>query len=203
MTSSSSSAQPTGRADVVEAVVTAAADQLSAVGPARLNIRTVAEAAGVNHALIHRHLQTKERLVAAALDHLVAQSFDEVEAGVGDPWKLADYPHVRRYVMALARCLLDEPALVAGQSQFPVLQNLIERDMERGSDSETAAARSIAWLCAIFGAELFGPHLCEAAGIELDGGGGPLEVIDSALSEKNRAQPADDDHPSDPMNPDE
>jgi len=140
----------------------------------------------VNHALTHRHPQTKERPVAAALDHLADESSNEVEAWVGDRLKLANYPRVRRYVMALARCLLDEPALAAGQSTFPVRQTLIERDMQRGSDPETAAARSIARLCAVSGAELFGSHLCEAAGIKLDGGGGPLAVIDSALSEKNR-----------------
>lgn len=188
MTSSSPRAQPSGRDEIVEAAVVAAADQLAAVGPARMTVRTVAEVAGVNHALIHRHLHTKERLIAAALDRLAAESFDEVEAAVGDRLKLADYPHVRRYVMALARCLLDEPALAAGQSSFPVLQTLIDRDVERGSDSETAAARSVAWLCAVFGAELFGPHLSGAAGIELDGDGGALDVIDSVLSERNRGQ---------------
>lgn len=181
MTTASPSARPTGRDEVVEAAIAAAADLLVTAGPARMTVRTVAEAAGVNHALIHRHLETKEHLIAAALDRLVAESFAEVEAGGGDRLKLADYPRVRRYVVALARCLLDEPALVSGQSGFPVLEKLIDSGVEHGSDPAASAARSVAWLCAIFGAELFGQHLSSAARIEVDGEGGPLDVIESAL----------------------
>lgn len=181
MTTAESSARPTGRDEVVEAAIVAAADQLVAIGPARMTVRTVAEAAEVNHALIHRHLETKERLIASALDRLVTESFAEVEAGTGDRLKLEDYPRVRRYALALARCLLDEPTLVAGQSGFPVLQKLIDSDVELGSDPEVAAAKCVAWLCAVFGAEVFGQHLSRAAGIDVDGAGGPLDVIQSAL----------------------
>jgi len=138
--SSSPRTKPTGRVEIEEAAIIAAADQLASLGPSQMTVRGVAEAAGVNHALVHRHLQTKDRVI-------------------------------RR--------------LASTQSSFPVLEHLIDRDIEHGLDRETAAARSVAWLCAVFGAELFGPHLARAAGIDFDADDGALDIHASALNPRN------------------
>ena len=139
--SSSPRTKPTGRVEIEEAAIIAAADQLASLGPSQMTVRGVAEAAGVNHALVHRHLQTKERLIKGALERMAAESFEEVQGRAGGQLRLMDYPRVRRYVIALARCLIEDPTLASTQSSFPVLEHLIDRDIEHGLDRETAAAR--------------------------------------------------------------
>jgi AcrR family transcriptional regulator len=183
--SSSPRTKPTGRVEIEEAAIIAAADQLASLGPSRMTVRGVAEAAGVHHALVHRHLQTKERVIKSALERMAAESFEEVQGRAGGQLRLTDYPRVRRYVIALARCLIEDPTLASTQSSFPVLEHLIDSDIEHGLDRETAAARSVAWLCAVFGAELFGPHLARAAGIDFDADDGALDILASALNPRN------------------
>jgi AcrR family transcriptional regulator len=103
--SSSPRTKPTGRVEIEEAVIIAAADQLASLGPSEMTVRGVAEAAGVNHALVHRHLQTKERVVKGALERMAAESFEEVQGQAGGRLRLTDYPRVRRYVIASDRQL--------------------------------------------------------------------------------------------------
>jgi AcrR family transcriptional regulator len=60
-----------GRADgnaTREAILRAARDRLVVVGYANLNVRDIARAAGVNHALIGYHFHGKQQLVLAVLD---------------------------------------------------------------------------------------------------------------------------------------
>jgi AcrR family transcriptional regulator len=60
-----------GRADgnaTREAILRAARDRLVEVGYANLNVRDIARAAGVNHALIGYHFHGKQQLVLAVLD---------------------------------------------------------------------------------------------------------------------------------------
>src|SRR4051794_15842321 len=61
---------PVGRAEVVAAVLEAAADLFAERGPAATSIRDIAARSRVNHGLIHRHFGSKHSVVAAVLDHL-------------------------------------------------------------------------------------------------------------------------------------
>ena len=58
----------TDGASTRSAILQAARRQLCEVGYARLNVRDIARAAGVNHALINYHFQGKQPLVLAVLD---------------------------------------------------------------------------------------------------------------------------------------
>ena len=58
----------TDGASTRSAILHAARRQLCEVGYARLNVRDIARAAGVNHALINYHFQGKQPLVLAVLD---------------------------------------------------------------------------------------------------------------------------------------
>ncbi|MBL8777248.1 MAG: TetR/AcrR family transcriptional regulator [Acidimicrobiales bacterium] len=59
--------RPVGRAEVMEAVSAAATDLFAERGPDAVTVREVADRAGVNHALIHRHFGTKEELLRVVL----------------------------------------------------------------------------------------------------------------------------------------
>ena len=63
---------PTGRDEVVAAILDSAAEMFAERGPAAASIRDIAARAHVNHGLVFRHFGTKEQLVAAVLDHLAA-----------------------------------------------------------------------------------------------------------------------------------
>jgi len=68
-------AAPNGRADGAatrDAILRAARDRLVEAGYANLNVRDIASAAGVNHALIGYHFHGKQQLVLAVLDEYVA-----------------------------------------------------------------------------------------------------------------------------------
>ena len=71
-----------GRADGAAtraAILRAARDRLVEVGYANLNVRDIARAAGVNHALIGYHFHGKQQLVLAVLDEANRQLLDRQE----------------------------------------------------------------------------------------------------------------------------
>src|ERR1700678_4167148 len=79
---------PTGREEVVAAILEAATDLFAERGPAATSIRDIAERAGVNHGLVFRHFGTKEQLFGAVLNNLGAESAAVAAAGelsAGDP----------------------------------------------------------------------------------------------------------------------
>src|ERR1700679_142652 len=61
---------PTGREEVVAAILEAATDLCGKRGPAAPSIRDIAARSKVNHGLVFRHFGTKDQLVGAVLDHL-------------------------------------------------------------------------------------------------------------------------------------
>src|ERR1700722_695418 len=61
---------PTGREEVVAAILQAATDLFAERGPAATSIRDIAARSKVNHGLVFRHFGTKDQLVGAVLDHL-------------------------------------------------------------------------------------------------------------------------------------
>ncbi len=63
--------RPVGRAEVMEAVRQAATDLFAERGADAVTVREVADRAGVNHALIHRHFGTKEELLRVVLSEAV------------------------------------------------------------------------------------------------------------------------------------
>ncbi len=64
---------PTGRDEVIAAILDSAAQIFAERGPTAASIRDIAAQAGVNHGLVHRHFGSKEQLVAAVLDHQANQ----------------------------------------------------------------------------------------------------------------------------------
>jgi len=68
--------RPVGRDEVMAAVLEAATELFADRGPDAVTVREVADRAGVNHALIHRHYGTKDELLRMVL----AQAIDRMSA---------------------------------------------------------------------------------------------------------------------------
>jgi AcrR family transcriptional regulator len=148
------------------AVQVAAVELLSERGPRDVTVREVAERAGVNHALIHRHFGTKDELIRT----VVAEQSRELGARTADlsPTDSAgmlrllhDHP---AYWRVLARIILDEPSMLA-DLQLPaasVTLGLITGG--RAADDHIRAAAAVAASTAL-GWLVFGPHLAGVLGL--------------------------------------
>ncbi|MEU6558415.1 TetR/AcrR family transcriptional regulator [Nocardia nova] len=157
-----SGAAPTGRDQVVAAVMAAAVDLFAERGPAATSVRDIAERAGVNHGLVFRHFGAKDRLVGAVLKFLGDRSGALAASGR----LTADEPELRRHLTVLARCILDGYPVGELQERFPVMALMIERVRpELGSDR--AAGLAVAHLAAFaMGWQLLEPFLRSAAGLQ-------------------------------------
>jgi AcrR family transcriptional regulator len=67
------SSRPVGREEVMAAVLEAATELFADKGPDAVTVREVADRAGVNHALIHRHYGTKQELLRVVLSQALAR----------------------------------------------------------------------------------------------------------------------------------
>lgn len=68
-----------------EEILAAAVAEVTRSGFARTRVSDVARALGVSPALVFYHFQSKERLLAAALDHAVGRDLDRLAVAVGRP----------------------------------------------------------------------------------------------------------------------
>jgi AcrR family transcriptional regulator len=148
------------------AVQDAAVELLAEHGPRDVTVRQVAERARVNHALVHRHFGTKDGLIRAVVTEesrrlgAAAAALESADAGAmltllrehGGYWRL------------LARIVLDDPGLLAGE-QLPaaaaalaVITGGADADESTRAGAAAAAATALGWL-------VFGPHLAAVLGV--------------------------------------
>src|SRR5258708_24888134 len=107
-------ARPYGREQVIESVIDATLSLWSAKGPAEVSLRAIAAQAGVNYGLVYRHFRTKEAVIRAAMDRVVARSMMYTE----DCTDLADAvdsvlprstgAHARLLAWAILQYLVDD-----------------------------------------------------------------------------------------------
>jgi TetR/AcrR family transcriptional regulator, repressor for neighboring sulfatase len=151
------------------AVRKAAVELLSDRSPRDVTVRDIADRAGVNHALVHRHFGTKDDLLrgvirdeSATIGAAAAQLSTDGMRGV-----LSLLEQHATYWRLLARTVLDAPELLAGQP-MPAASMFLGA-MGRGaqpSDDTRAAAAAAASL--VLGWVVFGPHLSAQLGITDD-----------------------------------
>jgi AcrR family transcriptional regulator len=154
---------PLGRAEVVAAVLESAADLFAERGPAATSIRDIAAGSRVNHGLIHRHFGSKDRLVAAVLDHL-GQHLAGLLDAKADGSAIGEA--VDRQLRVLARTSLDGYSIGKLQSRFPTMELLLESARARHSTelgARLAAAHTVALQ---LGWCLFGDFLRASTGLE-------------------------------------
>jgi AcrR family transcriptional regulator len=140
-----------------------AADLFAERGPAATSVRDIAARSRVNHGLIHRHFGSKDRLVAAVLDHLgehlarlLAAEADGAAVGAA----------VDRQLRVIARTSLDGYAIGELQNRFPTMEILLDSVRGRHAselDARLAAAHTVALQ---LGWVLFGDFLRASTGLE-------------------------------------
>ncbi len=157
------------------AVLEATVALLAEAGPHTLSVRQVAERAGVNHALVHRHFGTKEEIVRQALHVQSAAIADEIRrrSRDGEPAVvhalavLAEHP---AYWTTLARVVLDDPDL-AGEGTAPTTELFAAAVGEQGGELGTTGAAA----CLMLGWRVFADFVVRATGV-------PREELDVKVS---------------------
>lgn len=142
-------APPTGKEEVVSAVVTTARKLFAERGYAGVSVRDLAEAARVNHGLVHRHFGSKDGVLHAVLQSMFKDVSVAAQANLkpGDP----DFAE-RLYPLAAARkqdwqilmrAVLDGFDFQSAGFEFPLTTGVLEHvAARRGSRNE--ASRTIA-----------------------------------------------------------
>lgn len=152
---------PTGRDEVVSAILDSAGEMFAERGPA-VSIRDIAARARVNHGLVFRHFGTKERLVSAVLDHLAANLAKLIDAGA-PPAEIEQAGS--RQLRVIARALLDGYPVGQLQTRFPGAAKLLD-EIRAGHRSDEGARLAAAHVLALlFGWQLFEPFLRSATGL--------------------------------------
>jgi AcrR family transcriptional regulator len=178
--------RPSGRQDVVDALVEAASRLLSERNPASVSVREIAEAAGVNHGLVHHYFGGKQQLIIAVLDRRaralagsVAPDAD-VRSAIRAMFLGGDAQAFAR-LLAYARV---EGWIGAGDLEGWVTRRLLEvarADGAPGLDDERVLRVRVAGVLALMlGWETFRPTVLSLAGLD-EATPVDEELIDAAL----------------------
>lgn len=116
---------PRGRDEVTRAIVRAAGELFATRGTVAVSVRDVAERAGVNHGLVHRHFGSKAKLVRAVMQAL-GEELRASSAGLGGglPATFLATAVESAYWRVLARALLDGVRPRELQDGFPMVEQL-------------------------------------------------------------------------------
>jgi AcrR family transcriptional regulator len=121
--------RPRGREAIMTAVLDAATTLFATRGPASVSVRDIAAAAGVNHALVHRHFGTKQEVLRAVLERTVqeiAAATNEIaDSGVSLRQRFKFVAEHEDYWRVLARAILDNENPRTLQRDFPNARRMI------------------------------------------------------------------------------
>ena len=167
--------RPSGRDEVVEALLDAAERLFDKAGPGDVSLRSIARAARVNHGLVHRHFGTRDDLIDRLMERTAARWTQELEtkrdylAAIESILGSADGAPTTAgaWLRLLAWSLLTEPPDRSGavQRRYATLDRLppLLTDGERDDAATTTAAA----LALAFGWRFFHPYI--RAALHLDG----------------------------------
>jgi AcrR family transcriptional regulator len=140
---------PHGRTAVRAAVVAAARDLFAVHGYAAVSVRDIAECAGVNHGLIHRHFGSKDEVLRAVLQDMFEDvgGLARARLSPGEPGFLQRlYPVVskrKKDWQILMRAVLDGFDFKASGFRFPITAAVVAHAAAiRGSDDKEARIRA-------------------------------------------------------------
>jgi AcrR family transcriptional regulator len=166
-------AKPYGREQVIESIIDATLSLWSAKGPAEVSLRAIAARAGVNYGLVYRHFRTKEAVIRAAMDRVVARSMmytedctDLVDA-MDSVLPRSTGAHARLLAWAILQYLMDD-VMPAEDPFLQRLRELAKADVPADApDPDTAAkVKAGSLLAMLYGWRLFEPYLVR--GLQLD-----------------------------------
>jgi len=178
--------RPTGKDDVMTAILDAATALFAAKGVAGVSVRDIAARANVNHGLVHRHFGSKENLRLQVQNHLM----EKINADIGAPENYADafirgVAALRKneaFWKVLARTFLDGQFQGNVQSAFPFLQKMtgiIAKAQKDGTfDKRTDPRLLVAGGTAmVLGLLVFEHYLLPATGLDGEPAGAAQDAI--------------------------
>jgi TetR/AcrR family transcriptional regulator, repressor for neighboring sulfatase len=166
--------RPSGRDEVVEALLDTAQRLFARTGPGEVSLREIARAAGVNHGLVHRHFGTRDDLVDRLMERMAATWTQELVA-TGDYLAAIDSilgsddeapTTAGAWLRLLAWSLLTESPERSGavQRRYATLDRL--PPLLAGTDPDDATIATAAALSLVFGWRFFHPYI--RAALHLD-----------------------------------
>lgn len=189
--------RPVGRAEVMAAVRESAMVLFAERGPDAVTVREVADRAGVNHALIHRHYGTKEELLRVVLADAIGRMADVARhtSNTGDDIRgvIAATRGEEPAVRLLAWAILAGYPIETVWPEYPAfqrVQTVLADEQGTGDDGRedprvtvaTAAAMLLGWI-------LFTPFLDRAAGLrDIPGFDDDQALFDAAQAIFDRAR---------------
>lgn len=163
---SSKPEKPRGKEAVVEAVQRAAAELFAERGFAATSSREIAERAGVNYGLIHRHFGSREELIRTVMTRMAVEfraAFESAVASGESPFQAAsEHP---AYARALARAALDGLDVTELQTENPLIGNVMSLLASTRGDGVLANDDRIAVAMlsvSVLGWAVFGPFVRDA-----------------------------------------
>ena len=164
--------RPTGRGEVVDAVLDAADRLFAEAGPGNVSLRTIAQEAGVNYGLVHRHFGTKDGLFDRLLERYAERWVEQVEEqGLDYLGALEELlgprvegPESGAYMRLLAWTLLSSGPSAEAHRRHATLDRLPELG---GADAlEAPIATTSTALALVFGWRFFRPFIEDALHLE-------------------------------------
>jgi len=161
--------RPTGRDEIFDAVLDAAERLFAASGPSDVSLRAIAQEAGVNYGLVHRHFGTKDVL----FDRLLERYTDRWAARLGGldyqgalDELLGSSPETGAYLRLLAWTLLSDRS--AGPADAHRRHATLDQLPALSDDPDTSATTTAAALALAFGWRFFNPFIRDALHLEDD-----------------------------------
>ena len=152
-----------GSAAVQASLIETAADLFAERGPRAVSVREVADAAGVNHGLVHHYFGSKAGLVTAVLDHLAREATEEINRHEPLAVFYAEGGATARHGRIVAHLLLEGSDPAELKSGFPGFEALIGRCRDEGMTPKDARRRAAQVVALVLGWQLFEPYLTAAA----------------------------------------
>lgn len=159
--------RPSGRDEVVDALLDAADRLFSESGPADVSLREIAREARVNHGMVHRHFGTRDDLVEELLERTAArwtaeaQSSEDFESAIELIFGTAEDARASAgsWLRLLAWSLLiDAPARAGEVERRHATLDLLPA-MLKDQKPEKAAITTAAALSLVFGWRFFHPYI--------------------------------------------
>lgn len=164
--------KPQGKTAVMAAITAATAALVSERGSNSITLRDIARKANVNHGLIIRHFDSKERLIRTVVLSMVNSMIEETKDS-GENLLDTLFGWDNRYstnIRTIVRIMLDDPNGKALVDAKPLIDRLLDWINEgqmkmRISPEVDSIVLVFIFGCLIFGDELFGPYICKIMGV--------------------------------------